>query len=229
MNTLIFVTVANFILKAKRHCRLLAITLCFVTIPAHALLVTAQPGSDHRDAQVINGKFDLAFSADIGDVTGTNTSTSIPHATIDASGAGYGRFHWYSFDVAKSSTVILDVDYGAEYVVTDGPYPSGITDTLMHLYGDNLHVIATNDDHTPENGPVAGAGGSIFHYDSFIQTMLDPGLYYVAISQYLDVDFTAENGYLLQISVSHPVPEPSSKILILLAFGAFFFKRYRIN
>lgn len=219
----------NTRLNIKTYYRLAAFTLCFSAIPAQALPIIAEPGSNYHKAQHIEGKFDLSFNADIGDVTGANTSTRIPHATIDASNAGYGLTHWYSFGVARPSTVILDIDYGAEYIVTGGEYPYGITDTVVSLYDRDLNIISQNDDHSPMYGPIAGAGGSIFHYDSFIETILDDGFYYVAVSQFLNTDFTANNGYVLQLSISHPVPGPPGTILILMGLGAFCFARLRVS
>lgn len=203
----------------------MTLAMVFMAAPARALVIDANPGADYSSAQALNGWFDLGFSTDIGDETGLNTSLSIPHVTVDASQAGYGLTHWYSFDVAKTSTVILDVDYGAEYVVEDESHPDDITDTFMSLLDWDRNTLAENDDHSPIFGPVAGAGGSIHHYDSFIQALLDPGRYYVAIRQFNSAPFQAQNGYVLQASVTHPVPEPPAAFLLLIALGGLWVRR----
>lgn len=220
------------------------LAFCLLTTPAHALLITANPGETFQDAQALDGRFDLSFSADIGDYridpdTGqpysVNTSTSIPHVTVDASQVGHGLEHWYSFRVAKTSTVILDVDYGADagqasgWFSEDGEYHSyPEMDTFMGLYDFNGNTVAQNDDHDRGIwGPIAGAGGSSHHYDSFIQTVVDSGRYYVSINHFRDLEFRPDFGYILQVSVSHPVPEPSMVALLMITLGGLAAKRLK--
>ena len=102
----------------------------------------------------------------IGD-TSTNTSTTIPHISID--GSGDGTFDYYSFDVANAGDRgIFDID-GASF------------DTQLFLF-DTAGTMLTQDD---DSSTTEGAGGSTSGLDSFIEyTFPAAGTYVVAVGQF---------------------------------------------
>lgn len=209
----------------------------FISLTAHASLITANPGDNFHDAQNINGSFDLSFDVDIGDFNGSNTSRRIPHSSIDAAHMNHGYTHWYTFSLSASSTVILDIDYGADFVPTGPDYPDDITDTELFLLDNNGSILDKNDD-TQNYGARPGAGGSVFHYDSFLETGVGPGDYYIAVCEFScsasgfgisGNEFTENDGYMLQVSASNPgpVPVPGPNSLGLLATGIAALAFYR--
>jgi hypothetical protein len=168
-------------------------------------------------AQSIDGSFTLDFSADIGNAAGLNTSTSMPHVTIQ--GTGDGTFDYYSFTVAGTSLAIFDIDYGKT------PGQPGSMDTMIAVWAADGTLVAYDDD---EWNLGAGAGGSVHGYDSFLQLELTAGLYVVGVSEYWTTALATGgwgrcsnppdlgDTYTLQVSVADPVPEP----MTLTLFGS---------
>lgn len=179
-----------------------------------ALILEAEPNNSLGSAQNIDAHFTLDFSADIGDVTGANTSTVIPHVTI--SGTGDGTFDYYSFFVPVAGAVgIFDIDYGMNDI-----------DTELGLFDAVGNVLAADDDFSPFT---VGAGGSIHFYDAFIQhTFGAAGTYIIGVGRFNSAPVfggmtgaTPDVGddYTLQVSIDqHPlvssvVPEPASLVI----------------
>ncbi len=127
-------------------------------------------------AQMLDrGTWSLASNPDIGDTT-SNTSTSIPHLSIE--GAGDGTFDFYSFTVTQpDARVILDIDHASN-------------NTMLLLLDQFGNSIAVGDD-----APVSwGAGGSSSELDAYIQESLSPGVYYVVVGGYYS--YTYGGGYV---------------------------------
>ncbi|PHS16936.1 MAG: hypothetical protein COA78_03530 [Blastopirellula sp.] len=97
------------------------------------------------NAQDINGAFSLDFVASgiIADIYNTNTSGTIPHATIVAT--GNGTFDYFSFDVIlnpiSNPLGIFDIDYG-----NTSEKAGGQIDTVLALFDSEGKVLAYNDD-----------------------------------------------------------------------------------
>jgi hypothetical protein len=169
----------NFFVKRRNKLlQTFGVVCLFFAGSAQAALITASPGTDYSTAQDITD-FYWSGSPDIGDMT-TNTSTSIPHVTIDAMGGDVSGFNWYSFTIAGSSltpaalsTVILDIDYGRGA----RPNDPGSVDLMVGLYDSDGYVLIFND----TSAIAYGQGGSINKQDSYIETAQLAGTYYVAV------------------------------------------------
>ena len=131
-----------------------------------------EPNDSIAGAQNIDGSFSLDFDPNIGSAY-TNTSESLPHATVN--GTGNGTKDYYSFTVSQAGDgVILDVDEG---IFCDPEGCPGF-DSWIELYDSSGQSLANNDDESTE----WGQGGSISGVDSFLEyTFETPGTYYVAV------------------------------------------------
>jgi len=137
---------------------------------AWAASVSEVEPNDSRDqAQNIDGSsFSLDSDPNIGDKF-VNTSTIIPHATINGTGSGTGEnltVDWYSFTVSQAGDgVILDVD--------DASFDSDV-----FLFDSSGQLLAELSDSQTD----WGQGGSTSDRDSYLEyTFQTPGTYYVAV------------------------------------------------
>ena len=114
-------------------------------------LPETEPNNTLLTAQNVDGgPWSLGFSADIGN-TLSNTSTSIPHITIN--GSGDGTFDYYAFTVNNvGDRAIFDIDYGYESFGTAGSF-----DSELFLFDQTGTLLASNDD----NFSGYGAEGSV--------------------------------------------------------------------
>ena len=211
-----------FIKRPNKLLQAFGVALLAVAGSAQAALINASPGSVYTAAQDITASFDMSFSADIGDVT-TSTSTSTPYATIDAMHGNVAGFNWYSFTIAGDisapaalSTVVFDVDYG---VVGKAKDPGNI-ELAIAIYDSLGDVITVNG---KGKVPITyGQGGSESDKDAYIETTLLAGDYYIAVAKKgkgtkFENNWTIKGGgksqleigdtYQLQVSASAiPVP-----------------------
>jgi Bacterial pre-peptidase C-terminal domain/PEP-CTERM motif len=175
-------------------------------------------GGNHSNltAQNLNGNFDLTPDANVLD------SAFIPHVTIN-NAMGDNGFDWYSFTATAAGRLILDIDGG----INAG---AGSIDTMLHLFNSAGTRIASNDDFAM----TAGGGGSIHAYDSFIDTMIGAGQYYVVVGEFWSESSggpfgmsgnypDAGDDYTLHVSLQNPaatsVPEPASALLFGLGLA----------
>jgi len=128
-----------------------------------------EPNDSIAEAQNIDGSsFSLDSDPNIGDKF-VNTSTIIPHATINGTGSGTGEnltVDWYSFTVSQAGDgVILDVD--------DASFDSDV-----FLFDSSGQLLAELSDSQTD----WGQGGSTSDRDSYLEyTFQTPGTYYVAV------------------------------------------------
>ncbi|MFT4953929.1 MAG: Ca2+-binding RTX toxin-like protein [Brevundimonas sp.] len=106
----------------------------------------------------LDGGFGLQFDSEIV------SSTSIPHATVQATSSG--NYEYYRFTAGAGETVTIDID------------GTGGMDTVVRLYGATGGPLAQNDD-----GPLDV--GSSVRQDSFLTfTVPADGVYYIVIGTY---------------------------------------------
>ena len=146
--------------------------------------------NDIAAAQAVDGAFNTAFSPDIGDIN-SNTSQTLPHATVLGKGDGENDVDYYAFTVTgKDSQVILDIDFKAG---SDKHF-----DTYLELYNSDGTLIFNNDD---ANWHTDGQGGSTSIYDSYLELTLQPGTYYVKVSAYGTEAIAEGSAYQLHVTV----------------------------
>jgi hypothetical protein len=205
----------GFIMSVKKSVPLLfAGFIALHTSAAMASFISEiEANNTGASAQNVDGNFDFAFSADIGDVSGINTSTSLSHVSI--LGTGDGSYDFYSFTSLGGQT-ILDIDYGVA---------GGYMDTMIAIWNSDGILLMYSDDSSIS----AGAGGSAGIFDSFMElTLVTAGHYLVGVCRYecsFGDGFSSTGGgepiagedYTLHISTATSVPEPS--IIALLGLG----------
>jgi hypothetical protein len=169
-----------------------------------AVVIEVEANDSLATAQNIDPHFTLDYSDDIGD-TSTNTSTTIPHVTII--GTGNDTFDWYQFTVAAPGRGIFEIDYGMPDL-----------DAWLTLYDAAGGFLFDNDD----SSAAIGAGGSVHHYDSYIEYIFSlPGTYYIEVAAFPHVPVYSGTDYQLQVSIEghHLIPEAASIATWALILG----------
>ncbi len=133
----------------------------------------------------------LAYDPWIGDTT-TNTSTTIPHVTIEGTGDLTADF--YEFEVPATGRVIIDIDNTSPGL-----------DTSITLFRGGT-FIASND-----NSPTSfGDGGSTSDRDSFIETVVPAGTYTIMVTSSGVSVLPNGASYTLQVSVEGHTGDPGT-------------------
>ncbi|MEG4987519.1 DUF4347 domain-containing protein [Microcoleus sp. BR0-C5] len=110
-----------------------------------------EPNDSIFTAQVIPASsFSLDFRSDIQTFSGTNISTTAPHATIQ--GTGNGTYDYYQFNALPGQQYIFDID-------------NNNFDSELDLFDINGSYIVGNHDAT-EIGDTGGGGASFITYNS---------------------------------------------------------------
>jgi hypothetical protein len=185
----------------KRTIALLAAMAAMVVVYAGAAFAApvdeVEPNGGYlccAGAQNIDDYFSLDADPNISnDYTGNeNTSTTVPHATVN--GTGDGTYDYYSFTVPAGG--------GIGSIDVDGAYPG--FDSSIRLYdsidANNNGFVAASDDN------VYGDPGSQSYKDSYLQYPFSGGTYYIKVSSYFDNVIEAGNSYKLHVSIpNHPL------------------------
>jgi hypothetical protein len=203
------------------------LALAAIGPPARAgIILNAEPNNTFGTAQVIpSADFTLDFVSTIGSGAGggfVNTSTTMPHVTIERPGTGEttANLDYFRFTTTVSGRLILDID--------STPVPTNF-DTVLHLFTGSGILLATNDDNGGDPGDGPGLIGGLLN--SRIETgVLPAGTYVAAVAQSPSVGsngggvtdpIPAGGSYTLNISIPAapllPIPEPTS--LSLLSVG----------
>lgn len=149
-----------------------------------------EPNDTIATAQNINSNFSIDFDANIGD-TVSNTSTTIPHATIN--GTGDESFDNYSFTVHNAGDkAIFDIDFGSDGL--------GFVDSFIRLYDSSGILLAQNDD----NNTAFGQLGSVSSLDSYLEfTFSAPGNYIIEVGRCCISPVASGASYQLQVSLEN--------------------------
>ena len=203
---------------------LLAIALWTPRIALASFIAEVEPNNTGATAQNVNGNFSLDNDPNI------NSSTTIPHVSIRATGDG--TFDFYTF-TTSGGTIILDID--ATNVSPRNDTQIGIWNAAGTLVGQN------DDDPSPTADPGSFEDG-FGTLDSFLQLAGQPaGGYTVGVCRFscgFANGFLMTGGvqgagdfYTLHISTAvstSTIPEPSAMILLgsgLASLG--YFRRRR--
>ncbi|MCO8121426.1 tandem-95 repeat protein [Stieleria sp. TO1_6] len=185
------------------------------------------------DSAEIGGAY--GFNIQTGGFDSENTSTTLPHVSIQGS-LGSDRSDLFEFTVdTDGSRVILDIDDGHNItqildpdseIINFVPDPTSI-DTTLHLFqevpGTGTYVRVGNTELSSLT--LDGRAGSNSTFDPFTDLVLDAGVYVVAVAQ-SQVGVTINNGaittantdplggplnYRLHVSVeNHAIPPATS-------------------
>lgn len=154
----------------------------------------AEPNDSFATAQSVNaGPWTLDSDPWIGNTT-SNTSTTRPHISI--SGTGNNTYDHYSFTVVAGTQGIFDIDAGMPDF-----------DPYLNLYNSAGAQLTANDD----NSTSYGQGGSVHHYDSYIEyTFSTAGTYVIRVGRCCVSPIPSSTDYILQISLSTAPTPPNS-------------------
>ena len=146
------------------------------------------------------GNWSLDFDPDINDASNANTSTVIPHVSVN--GVGSGGLDWYRVVVpAAGATGIFDIDYG--YQPSDGLQPDDF-DPYIRLFDASGTFITQDDDQTPfDPGSEPDGFGGDRSFDSLIEIVFPaPGTYYLAVGRFPNLSPIPAGGtYTLHVSI----------------------------
>ncbi|MBI1312118.1 hypothetical protein GC176_12565 [bacterium] len=150
-------------------------------VPARLTVPEAEPNNTIATAENIDALgFSTDFDANIGD-TFSNTSTAIPHLSIQ--GTGDGSYDYYSFTVSNAGDRgIFDMDFAS--TVGTGSFDSELflfDSTGAQVINPLTGVPAQNDD-----SPITyGGGGSTSSLDSYVEiTFPAPGTYVIGVAAF---------------------------------------------
>ncbi len=157
-------------------------------------------------AQNIDDHFSLDSDPNITNITGTtDTSTSVPHATIN--GTGDNSYDYYSFTVPEGGGIALfDIDGGYNTDINGLRYE---LDSCLRLFPSSAAEQQNNNGFVKANCDQAYRDpGSVDLKDSALEYPLNPGTYYIKVATHFDNVIEAGAGYTLHVSIpNHPVQE----------------------
>jgi hypothetical protein len=146
--------------------------------------------------------FNLVFNPNVNNINNANTSTTIPHTSIEA--LGDGSYHYYTFVANAGDTGIFDIDR-ANF------------DSELFLFDALGNLVASNDNFGFGPMGVNTDAGSNSILDAFLQVIFPTtGLYRLGVGEF---NSNASNGrvtgdapdtgdfYTLHISVTNPQPQ----------------------
>ena len=190
----------------RRTLVLLAAMAAMVVVYAGAALAASvdelEPNGGYlccAGAQNIDDYFSLDADPNITNLTGTeNTSTTVPHATIN--GTGDNTYDYYSFTVPEGGGIAtFDIDGGYNTDINGLPYELDsclrLFDSLGAEQQNNNGFIKANCDQAYRDP------GSQDLKDSALEYPLNPGTYYVKVGTYFDNVIEAGAGYTLHVSI----------------------------
>jgi hypothetical protein len=224
----------------------LAVGLWAPQLVSATSIAESEANNTGATAQNVNDSFSLDFDANINDAGNLNTSTTIPHVSVRATGDG-GTYDFYRF-TSNGGTLILDIDLTSTGGIgTDQDTEIGLWDSFGNF------IWANDDADVLDPGSVAGTGCFDSACNSFVETTVVAGDYIVGVCRFdcnffsdptltnlISLNAISSSGfYTLHISTPHnsstppdipttPAPEPSAMFLLasgLAGLGAYSRRR----
>ncbi len=165
-------------------------------------LQVPEPGPNDSIAtapNIDNLGFSLDFDPNIEDESLVNTSTSLPHLSIQGSGDNF--YDYFAFTVTNpGDRGVFDIDFTAVGGTTS-------FDSKIFLYDAAGNLLTSNDD----SNAVANDAGSTSGLDSLLDiTFPTSGTYYISVGQYLSGNAAGQpiqNGaaYTLHVSIENHI------------------------
>jgi Ca2+-binding RTX toxin-like protein len=152
-------------------------------VPTRLVVTEFEPNNSLATAlDIDNLGFSLEFDPNIGDSSGINTSTTIPHLSIQ--GTGDGTFDFYTFDISNiGDRAIFDIDFGRN--VTNAGVTNGDTfDSQLYLFN-SAGLVLTSQTAGDDSGIIDP--GSVNTVDSLLEfTFATPGTYTIGVARFGD-------------------------------------------
>jgi hypothetical protein len=175
----------------RRTIVLLAAMAAMVVVYAGAALATTvselEPNDSFAQTQNIDAFFSLDADPNITD------STTLPHATVDAT--GNGSLDFYSFTVPEAGMGTFDID---------GAYPG--FDSYLQLFDSTNRLLTDgNDSATTDAGSTECVGDpdcGVQTRDSYLQyNFPSAGTYYIKVVDFQNSAIQAGKSYTLNVSI----------------------------
>ena len=190
------------------------------TTSANLVVPEVEPNNGIASAlNIDNLGFSLDFDPNIGNEAGINTSTTVPHVSIQ--GTGDGTFDFYSFTVSNAGdTGVFDIDFGRDRT-NSGLLTSDPIDTEIYLFTAAGAFLDSDDDRDGIRTNDPGSSSALVR-DSFIEfTFASPGTYVLAVASagsFIDTTgqlagpgVPAGSDYTLQVSIeNHQTSAPGT-------------------
>jgi len=179
--------------------------VAMVVVYAGAALATTvsevEPNDAFAGAQNVDAYFSLDADPNITD------STTVPHATVDAT--GNGTLDFCSFTVLEAGMGTFDID---------GAYPG--FDSYLQLFDSNGVVLDASDDGRPVDAGSTELEGCVgdpqcggFTRDSYLQyNFASAGTYYIRVSELPDTSIPAGKSYTLNVSIPRVIDNTAPKV-----------------
>ena len=160
-------------------------------------------GSGTITVDAATGNTSLATAVDVSDAFLLQSSYFVQDReefhTVSVDGTSGGGFAYFSFTLAETGRILLDLDGGDGASGTPGAF-----DSFLYLEDANGNVIDFNDDTAVDLGSYDSYGGGEGTYDSGLAATLEAGTYYIRLGQYESRDVGGEmaagSTYLLHIT-----------------------------
>jgi hypothetical protein len=214
--------------------------MVFSSQPLQAAYLSEIEGNNSiSTAQNVDAAFDLSYNVAIENSQLINTSTTIPHAEVHATGDGTADF--YSFTLTAGNEYWLDIDCGWASDIDNGSCTStSQVDTYMVLYTPATSPVGSVEMDSNDQSPLPDTG-SLWEWPTTPDAALGStlissdfsGLWTVGVFGSSSLSGVSGD-YILNISVGgheliSPVPLPPTAVLlvsgVLPIFGVSWIKR----
>jgi hypothetical protein len=166
-----------------------------------AAVSEVEPNDSIAAAQDLDASFDLSENPDIIE------STTVLHATVNGTGNDTQDYYKFTVPAGDPARVVLDMDHTTPDNTPGTSNPQ--YDPWIELYDSGGVFLNFNDDNAGDPGSTTD---DPLGRDSFIQTALAPGTYYVGVGRFAFQPVPAGSTYQLHVSVGNDVTPPDTTI-----------------